>query len=425
MKVAFHVNAMLTLEGGSTRVLCDPWVTFDDVSHCDFYNFPRSALSRADVRNIDPDYIYITHTHPDHFDPETLSLFPLDTPILVAPYKANFTERAVRRLGFTDVRVVPMGEGLPLNGDDHCWIEPSAAYPEVDSVGVFRLGGATAVNLNDNAYHAEQLSSIRDRLGPVDIGLVPSGGHGPWPMFFDNYSPAEKARLAAGRAAQQLETFVKTVETLGPKLVIPIAGGLVAGGPRVHEYIYSGINPRSVAVSSAEKALPDTRFVLLSEGAEFDLETGESSGPYVERTYETEADYLGEIAKKPGRFSPGGSFHIAPSERIDLTNLLTVARQTQKKWQERRGIVSEKAYYFDVGEPELYRLSLCTDDVTRIAESDIADAEFEIFRLPYELLLGFLTRHYNWSNAKTQYVTYHRPGPYDRNLLLLMSYLQI
>ena len=79
-------------------------------------------MSRDDVTAIRPDYIYITHTHYDHFDPETLSLFEPSTPILISHYETNFTEREIRNVGFTDIRVSKPGKWMPLKGSDFCWI---------------------------------------------------------------------------------------------------------------------------------------------------------------------------------------------------------------------------------------------------------------------------------------------------------------
>lgn len=424
MKVTFYANAMVLLESTDTRVLCDPWVTFDGQSESGIYNFPECHMTRGDVAAIKPDYIYITHTHTDHFDPPTLELFPKDTPILVSYYEHNFTERAVRGLGFTDVRVAVPDEGLPLNGDDHCWIEPSAYYPDVDSIAVFRLGGQTAINVNDNVFDRDQCLGLRERVGRIDIALIPSGAHGPWPMFFENLSDEEKAMHAAKRSADQKEAFKNYIRALQPRYVVPIAGGIMAGGDKVRQYKYSGIRPRSEVVAAAREEL-DFEPVLLSEGCSFDFEIGERQGEYVESTFETEQDYMDLLARKPSIFSPGGKFYVALSERIDLTRLLKLARQAQRKWQERQGVTSRMAYYFDVGEETLYRLTLGDDDVTRVREEDIGDESYEIFRLPYELLLGLLTRHYVWSNVKTQHVTHFRKGDrMDPELMLMLNYLQ-
>lgn len=425
MKITFYVNAMVLLESANSRVLCDPWVTFDDQSMSGFYNFPRSTLTREEVAAIKPDFIYVTHTHPDHFDPPTLKLFNRDIPILVSYYEHNFSARELRRVGFTDVRVAVPGEGLPLNGEDHCWIEPSARHPEIDSIAVFRLGRYTALNANDNVFDRDQCARLRERAGRIDVGLLPSGAHGPWPMFFDNFTDEEKAKHAAERAAAQKETFTQYVEAVQPRYVVPIAAGLVAGGDKALQYHYSGIRPRSEVLAHARRKL-DFEPVLLSERCNFDVATGARQGDYVEATYDSEREYLQRLAAKPNAFSREGLFYVAPSERIDLTRLLTLARQTQHRWQQTKGVQSKAVYCFDVGDDCLYRLTLADDRVTRVQESQMMDEAYEIFRLPYELLLGILTRHYNWSNVKTQYVRYHRKGDQvDHELMVMMSYLQI
>ncbi len=426
MKITFFANAMVLLEGKSTSVLCDPWITFDMVSSSGFYNFPEATLSRADIAAIKPGYIYITHTHPDHFDPTTLHLFDRNTPILVADYAGNnFTARAVRRAGFSDLRIVPRDGSLDLSGPDKVWMEPAANAPDVDSIAIFRIDGKNAVNANDNIFDQEQCERIRDRAGGVNIALLPSSAHGPFPMFFENFTADEKKRLAQKRGERQTADFVRYIKTFKPRWVVPIAGGLVAAGPKVRQYIYSGIRPRTEVIQDALKKVTFEP-ILLSEGNSYNFSTEERHGTYVEKTYATEKNYIDRLADHQGVFSAGGLFHISPSERIDLTRMLTLARQTQRKWQTDMKSSSKMTYFFDVGDEKLYRLSLADESVQRVAESDITDDVYEIFRLPYELIVGLLTRHYVWSNVKTQHVTYYRKAPgMDAELMLLLNYLQV
>lgn len=425
MRITFYVNTMVLLESEHTRVLCDPWVTFDARSDSGFYNFPYCHLTRDDVRAVAPHYIYISHTHPDHFDPQTLKLFDSATPILVSHYAFNFTERAVRNLGFTDVRVVPPTKGLALNGDDFCWIEPSAANPEVDSIALFRLDGETAVNANDNVFHHQQCVDLRRRAGGIDIGLLPSAAHGPWPMFFENYTANEKSELSAMRAEKIKAAFVDYVRAFAPRHVVPIAGGIIAAGDKVHQYCYSGIRPRSEVVADARRIV-DFEPVLLSEGCMYNSRTQEHVGTYRETTYELEGAYLERLSRTSSLFSREGQFFVAPSQRIDLTRLLMAARVMQKRAQDRANIVSSMVFFFDVGEEKLYRLSLAGTDVTRVKEQEIADERYEIYRLPYELLLGMLTRHYIWSNVNTQHMTFFRKGEgLDLDLSFLLNFLQV
>ena len=425
MKATFFTNTMLLLEGRHSRILCDPWVTFDDTSTSGFYNFPRCGISREEVAAIRPDFIYITHTHPDHFDATTLSLFDMGTPVFVADYARNFTARAVQRVGFKDVRIVPRHDGLPLNGDDRIWLEPAALSPDVDSLGAFRLDGQIAVNANDNSFDEEQCSALRRRLGRIDVGLLPSGAHGPWPMFYENLTPTQMEAEARKREIRLKDSFTGYVRAFAPKWVVPIGGGIVCGGNKALRYNHSGLRPRSEVVAYALERVAFEP-VLLSERNSFDFQSGERAGAYIEKSFATESEYLLTLSRKPSIFAPGGAFHIASSERIDLSRLLGIARSQMHARQRQAGAVSDTAFFFDVGEPNLYRLSLADDSVSRISESDIIDEEYEIFRLPYELLLGLLTRHYVWSNVNTQHMQFFRKGDrMDATLFLFINYLQI
>lgn len=417
---------MVILEGAHSKVLCDPWVTFDDQSVSGFYNFPRCGYTREAVAAIAPDFIYVTHTHPDHFDPPTLSVFDRDTPILVADYEHNFTARMAKAEGFTDVRIVPKDSGLALNGDDYVWLEPAANSPEVDSIGVFRIDGQTALNANDNIFHEGQCEALREKVGGIDIGLLPSGAHGPFPMFFENFPPDEKQALSEERAIRLKDSFVNYIKASGATQVVPIAGGVICCGEKVRQYRYSGIRGRQEVVDYAAQKV-EFEPIMLGEGNSYDFANGQRSGTYTDKTYDTEASYLDELAAMSGNFGVGGFFHVAPDQRIDLSRLLTLARANQRKWQETKATTSTIAYFFDVGEPLLYRLSLADDTVSRVKEDEIGDDVYEIFRLPYELLLGMLTRHYVWSNVNTQYMTFYRQNPkgVDHDLMLMLNFLQI
>ena len=122
----------------------------------------------------------------------------------------------------------------------------------------------------------------------------------------------------------------------------------------------------------------------------------------------------------------GGKFYISEDQQVDLGRLLAKARKNQQVWQERKNVVSDKAFFIDVGHEELYRLCLADTDVTRVKEEDINDSVYEIFRMPYSLLIGILTAHYNYSNVKTQYMSFYRhPDDFDPDIHILMSFLQL
>jgi L-ascorbate metabolism protein UlaG (beta-lactamase superfamily) len=427
MKLTQYVNAMHLLEGRSTRVLSDPWVTFGGISRTNLYNFPEHDLTPAEIATIKPDFIYITHTHYDHLCPETMALFDSNTPVLVADYpRNNFTERAVKRLGFRDVRVVPSKEGLRLNGDDHVWIEPAAIYSDVDSMALFKIDGQTFFNGNDCRFEEKQASRFRDiAQGALDVGLLPVAGSGPYPMFYENLSPKERRETSEAKIKEYFEDFVRWITGLRPRHVVPFAPGAMSGGPRALRYDNCGMGTAIDAVAYARRFV-EVDPVYLSCRNSRDFVTGVTTGVYRGGGFPEHWDYVEKIAAKKTIFDENGDFYVAPWARVDLTRLLELSRATQVKWQDIRGIKSDWVYFIDIGEATLFRISLEDNTVSRVAEAAITDAKHEIFRMPYGLLLGLLTRHFNWSNVKTQYVRFfRRPNEFCVDLHVLMSHLHV
>jgi len=425
MRITYFANAMIMLEGKQSRVLCDPWVTFDRQSSSGLFTFPELRMSREEVAALAPHFIYISHTHADHFDPTTLALFPSSTPILIAKYAHNFTERNVRALGFTDVRVVDPINGQALNGEDWCWIEPNAVYPEVDSLLVVRIDGRLAANLNDNPFDQRQCEGLARRFGQMDLACVPFSFQGPYPAFYENLSEQERATEAEKKKLHNFETMTRFAETLKARRFFPFAAGALYAGAKARLFPYYGVGTCSEAIAYAQHRVK-IESLLLSQRCSYNFASGEYNGTYRETTYTDQLEYIEAVAGTPSIFDAGGRFWVAPSERIDLTKLLQRARQRQIAWQKRRQYVSDSAFFLDVGETSLYRLNFADETVTRVIETEIRDPVYEIFRIPYSLLIGSLTGHYNWSNIKTQHISFYRkPNVFNPDLHILMSYLQL
>ena len=43
----------------------DPWITFDNKSNTNYFNFPENKYTKLQIKKIKPDYIYLSHSHPD------------------------------------------------------------------------------------------------------------------------------------------------------------------------------------------------------------------------------------------------------------------------------------------------------------------------------------------------------------------------
>ena len=87
MKITKLGSATVIIESNGISILCDPWL-IDGIYYGSWCNFPPIPVKDLDFDNID--YIYLSHIHPDHFDPKTMALLSKDIPVLIHRYHQNF-----------------------------------------------------------------------------------------------------------------------------------------------------------------------------------------------------------------------------------------------------------------------------------------------------------------------------------------------
>jgi L-ascorbate metabolism protein UlaG (beta-lactamase superfamily) len=167
MQITFLGHACFLLEDGGTRVLIDPFLSGN----------PKAATSADEV---DPTHIFLTHGHPDHYGDVIDIARRTGAPVVA------ITELAAE-----------IGEEL---GDGHEVLDPNlggtvtfdwgwvkvvpAWHTSTSPKGtvntpaglVVNLGGKTIYHVGDTALFSD-LQLIGHRAGPIDVALVPIGGH--------------------------------------------------------------------------------------------------------------------------------------------------------------------------------------------------------------------------------------------------------
>jgi len=133
----------------------------------------------------DLDYIYISHIHPDHFDPATLRRMDTDIPVLIHDYRWDYLRDAIEDLGF-EVIELAHDDRTQLKGDVHInvlaadgcdpelcgnffgctWYDTEAektGSTQVDSMAVIDDGDHVVVNTNDCPYPSSNRPASRSR----------------------------------------------------------------------------------------------------------------------------------------------------------------------------------------------------------------------------------------------------------------------
>jgi UDP-MurNAc hydroxylase len=213
-----HVGFSVETRGG--QVLCDPW--FTPAYFGSWFPFPRNdGLDPTTFAS--PDYLYISHLHRDHFDPEWLARWcDKRARVLLPAFDVPFLERELRALGFENFVQTRSGEAVELDGLSVTILAYTtpADGPLGDSLIVIDDGSARILNQND--ARPGDPDSLR-ALGPFDAQIVQFSGAIWYPIAYD--FPAEmKTRLAREKRVNQMARARQYIEWVDAAHVFPCAG---------------------------------------------------------------------------------------------------------------------------------------------------------------------------------------------------------
>jgi UDP-MurNAc hydroxylase len=220
MRVTFlgHAGMYVETEGGT--VLCDPW--FNPAYFGSWFPFPRNdRLDPAAFSH--PDYLYVSHLHHDHFDPEWLAehVDPTAT-VLLPAFELDHLERALRGIGFTEFVHTEHAKPVQLGALEVAILAMTAPAdgPAGDSALV--LADSTARLLNQNDARPRDLHEL-ESLGPFDAHFTQFSGAIWYPMVYD-FPPDEKRALGVRKRADQMDRAMHYIRGVRARHVFPVAG---------------------------------------------------------------------------------------------------------------------------------------------------------------------------------------------------------
>jgi UDP-MurNAc hydroxylase len=220
MRITFLGHAGLHIETDSGSILCDPWK-----SPAYFYSwfvFPDNSELDWD-RYGKVDYLYVSHLHQDHFDPELLSEHvSRSATVLLPDFPVTDLREHLERLGFTRFCTIPSGQivqrgGLRLMVQA---LRSPADGPLGDSL--LAVGDRTARVLNQNDARPTDFGSIR-AFGPFDVHFLQFSGAIWWPWTYELPVAAQR-RFGAAKRANGLDRAARYVREVGASHVVPSAG---------------------------------------------------------------------------------------------------------------------------------------------------------------------------------------------------------
>ncbi|MGN6170792.1 MAG: Rieske 2Fe-2S domain-containing protein [Solirubrobacteraceae bacterium] len=220
MDITFLGQAGLFIRTRAGSILCDPW--FNPAYFASWFPFP--ANYHIDPETIgSPDYLYVSHLHHDHFDPEFLrEHVSKDAQVLLPDYPVNDLERELRDLGFQ--RFIKTQDLHPVEVDGLLFTIVSLTSPTDGPIGDSALvvdDGETRV-FNQNDAHPLEADVLR-ALGPFDAHFLQFSGAIWFPMVY-RFRDKMKQALTRHKREQQSRRALQYASQVGATHVFPTAG---------------------------------------------------------------------------------------------------------------------------------------------------------------------------------------------------------
>ncbi len=220
MQITCLGHAGLHIETRCGTILCDPWKNpayFDS-----WFVFPDNSGLDWD-RYGKADYLYVSHLHRDHFDPQNLrEHVSREATVLLPDYPVPDLRTELEKLGFTQFVVMPSGKEVELNG---LRVMVQALQAPVDGPlgdSTLSVSDETATILNQNDARPVDLDAIQS-FGPYDAHFLQFSGAIWWPWAYELPEAAQRS-FGAAKRANGLDRAARYVKAIGARYVIPSAG---------------------------------------------------------------------------------------------------------------------------------------------------------------------------------------------------------
>lgn len=451
MRLRYLAASCVLVESGNTRILCDPWLV-DGAYYGSWAHYPPVEIDPAEL--VDVDGLYISHIHPDHFDPATLAQLDTDIPVYIHDYRWDFLRKNIERLGF-EVIELSHDERTPLGGDlhltvlasDDCdpevcgsyfgcgwWMDSVTSGPgrgagstQIDSMGVFDDGDHVIVNANDCRWPMSQRAArrVKETFGAVDLLLMQYAAANFYPQCMADYTPEQK-RAAAGSVIQEMygdaEGFIRTLE---PDHFMPFAGSYTLAGSLSELNEYLAVPARVDAAAHFEHCghVPDrSQAVLLNGGESFDLEDGTPSAPYTPADPVKKRRHIQETLATR-------QFEYETDDRPSLDEFERLVPEAYESLEAKRQDVqfeSETTVLIDLVDDTVAKLSMAGDGYEFVARREADDDRYVRMsmdpRLLHRILRGPRFAHFNNAQIGSHIQFSKTPDIYERPLYYSMSF---
>jgi UDP-MurNAc hydroxylase len=424
ISVRYIYSACVVTCSKDIRILHDPWFT-EGIYDGAWFHYPTVSKPVESIGDVD--LIYVSHVHPDHYDPGFLKEYFNaygQKDLIIANHEPNYLAKKMRADGFKPTIL----KSDLIVGASRITVIPhrTGSISDIDSALIFRYSDGArehcVVNTNDVIFDDPMIGILRDSAYQPDILLCGYTGAGPYPQtYFDLDDPqlpieAEKKKQAF------FERYLRLVSELQPKVTIPFAGKYILGGKLAPMNCFRGVADATEVLAIDKRAV-----VLRDNGGQISTSDLQPMGVRVE-PYARE-----DIERRQGEIS-GHKLNyerlIAEAEvgQLPLKRLLMAAARTASARSE-----CDQDYYFVFKVPDGAFAVINAKRGVDVPLRFCAQGQMHLLEPRSEIdidpryLFGLLTGVYHWNNAEvgSQYQTRRYPNHFNPSAQSFLNFLVI
>lgn len=449
MKITWYTNACVRVTSKSgANILCDPWVNPGAFLGSWFQWPPLPDNFESQLLNEPCNGIYITHLHPDHYDPKFLSKYTKlnpNVPVYIAEFAHGWLKRSIEAVVDSRTKVieipaleeVEVGLGLSLKifAADTCNptvcgsnipCQSESKLRGIDSIGVFKADGLTIVNAND-AMGVKLVSRIAANIGSADLIMGHYGGASPFPQCFPQVIDKQSAGAKVIETACKM--LVSAADAIGAKKIMPFAGQYILGGKLSHLNDMRATLPLDQAVDFIRN-ITNREVISVQTGGSIDLSEGIQDNPYLEPSIEIKQNYITKISRNkfPYEKIHSSPWSTAAQDLLEAATPVVVRSRMATIQFENSFVIGDTKNYVTINLDPAGLQTCVTAGISPIFEN------VTTITMPSELLRrlctrkkgykGFTPMHWNQADVGSHF-TWSRDGNYDLNSHMLLNFFGI
>ena len=225
-RIDYLGHAGFVVEHAGKRVLIDPW--FYPAFLASWFPYPDNRNLLSPLSRGRFDYLYISHTHEDHFDERFLKTLDKSVTVLCPAYRTRALQKRFDALGFTNIVPLAHKQSMGLAAGFVATVLLDTGHKE-DSGLLLDMDGFRFLDLNDCNTPLSELP--RD----IDVLAAQFSGAMWYPNCYDYPAEVMQEKVAAVRDGL-IKTLASKCRATRARTYLPCAGPPIFLDPALEVY---------------------------------------------------------------------------------------------------------------------------------------------------------------------------------------------